>query len=103
MKKLFLILVLAAIYAIPASSGTVKTFDFENVNMSIVSDTDEIIIASEEDEKDKKKKTVKKSGSCCPGKAAAKTGCSNTQKKSCAASKVNCSETTKKENKKDKK
>ena len=101
MKKLFLILVLAAIYAIPASSGTVSTFDFDSAEITIISNADEIAIAQKENEKDKKKKAVKKTSSCCSEKAAVKTGCSEAQKKSCAASKVSCSETkNKKEDKK---
>lgn len=103
MKKLLVILALAAIYAIPASSNTNKTMNFDDSKITIVSETDDIATTpKEEKDKDKKKKAVKKAGSCCPGKAAVKTGCSEIQKKSCAASKVNCSE-TKKENKKDKK
>jgi hypothetical protein len=76
MKKLNIIHVLAAIYAIPASSTTNKSIDYSNENISIVSGTDEIVITPEEDEKDKKKKAVKKTSSCCPRKATPKTGCS---------------------------
>lgn len=103
MKKLLLIIVLAAIYAIPASSVTATTTDFDNSKITIVADADENLTAPEgEKEEDKKKKAVKKTTGCCPGKAAVKTGCSETQKKSCAASKVTCSE-TKKDKKEDKK
>ncbi|HKL31322.1 MAG TPA: hypothetical protein VJ919_02240 [Tangfeifania sp.] len=103
MKKLLFIVVMAAIYAIPASSATVKMENSIDSKITIVSDTDENVTTPEgEKEKDKKKKAVKKTTGCCPGKAAVKSGCNETQKKSCAASKVTCTE-TKKDKKEEKK
>lgn len=104
MKKLVLILALAAIYAVSVSPAKANSADSTTQGVVITADTDDINILPEgDDEKDKKKKkTVKTTSSCCSGKAAAKTGCSEAQKKSCAASKVTCSE-TEKESKKDKK
>lgn len=96
MKRLLFIVVLAAIYAIPASSATVKMENPADSKITIVSDTDENVTTPEgEKEKDKKKKAVKKTTGCCSAKAAVQTGCTETQKKSCAASKVSCTETKK--------
>lgn len=103
MKKILVIIALAAIYAAAVSPAKAKTIIADNLKITIVADADDVNTLPEgEKEKDKKKKAVKKSTSCCPGKAAVKTGCSETQKKSCAASKVSCAE-TKKEKKEDKK
>ncbi len=105
MKKLFLVLAFTAIYAISNSSIQAVNTVFkhsENTVFTQLEQEDATPEGEDEKEKDKKKKTVKKSSKCCPGKTAIKTGCSEAQKKSCAASKVKCGETKKdkKENKK---
>lgn len=96
MKKLLFIVVLVAIYAIPASSAIVKMNNPVDSKITIVSDTDEKTTTPEgEKEKDKKKKAVKKTTGCCPAKATVKSGCTEAQQKSCTASKVSCTETKK--------
>jgi len=103
MKKLVLIVALAAIYAFSVSPVEAKSVNSDKSAITILADTDnDNILLEADDDKDKKKTAVKTTKSCCSGKTAAKTSCSDTQKKSCAASKVSCSE-TKKEKKEDKK
>jgi hypothetical protein len=104
MKKFLFIFALAAIFAIATTPVKANSFISKTSDVVLTTDVDDVNTVPEGDEKkdDKKKKVVKKTTSCCSSKAAVKSGCSEAQKKSCAASKVSCSE-TKSEKEEDKK
>lgn len=97
MKKVVLVLALVVAYGVSISNASVKVVSVEKSNVTVVSDSDDFSPAMEEEKKDKKKKDAKKA--CCSSKAASakkacgekpSTGCSDTQKKSCAASGKTC-------------
>jgi hypothetical protein len=100
MKKLFFILALTAVYAVSSSSVTGTEKAKEKQEITIVADTDDAKSAAMEEKKDKKKKKSTAVPSCCSQKETVKTGCSETQQKSCAASEVSCPGTDKKKEKK---
>lgn len=92
MKKLFLVLVLVAVYGISISNVSAKVITVEKSNITVVADTDDNVTNPVlEEEKDKKKSKKKETKSACCGEA---------QKKSCEASKKSCGDTKKKEEKK---
>lgn len=95
MKKVLVVLALIMAYGVSISNAA-PTISIEESTITVVADSDDFSPVMEEDKK-KKKKTEK---ACCGDKATAKkatgekpsTGCSDAQKKSCAASGKTCGE-----------
>lgn len=99
MKKLILIFALVAVYGISVSNVSAKINSVQQAKVMVTADDDNFAVASDE-EKDKKKTTEAKketaTKACCSEKdaktekATPATGCSESQKKSCAASQKSC-------------
>ncbi|WP_155523341.1 hypothetical protein [Maribellus luteus] len=88
MKKIFLILALVAVYGVSIANSSTNVASTEKDAVTIVADDDNNSAISEE-EKDKKK-TEKKKAEVKEKDAKKATGCTETQKKSCAASGKTC-------------
>ena len=96
MKKLLVVLALIMAYGVSISNAA-PTISIEESTVTVVADNDDFSPVIEEEKKKKKKKTE---GTACTGQATAKkasgekpsTGCSDAQKKSCAASGKTCGE-----------
>lgn len=89
MKKVLFVLALVAIYGIAISNVSAKVITTEKAQVTVVADADDNVTSVVEDDKDKKKDKKKEA-------TKAKTGCSETQKKSCAASGKTCGTAEKK-------
>lgn len=99
MKKLILIFALVAVYGISVSNVSAKINSVKQTKVMLVADDDNFTVSTDE-EKDKKKTTeAKKETTAKAGcveksakteKSAPATGCSEAQKKSCAASQKSC-------------
>jgi len=92
MKKVFLALALVAIYVVAISNVSTNEVTIEKSKVTVVANDDNSAMTVEEDEKDKKKKTTKTTATSEKSKTKT-TGCSETQKNSCAASGKTCGET----------
>lgn len=86
MKKVLLVLALVAVYGFAISNVSAKVISAEKAQVTVVAEADDNITPVVEEKKDKKKDKKK----------AATTGCSETQKKSCAASGKTCGTAEKK-------
>ena len=92
MKKLLFVMALIAVYGVAMASTTANVVSVEKAKVTIVADDDNTV------DQDDKKKAKKDAKACCGDKATAKkasgekpsTGCSDAQKKSCAASGKTC-------------
>lgn len=99
MKKLILIFALVAVYGISVSTVSANVNSVKQTKVMFVADDNNYTVAADE-EKDKKKTTEAKketSAKACSTAKATKTekaepatGCSEAQKKSCAASQKSC-------------
>jgi len=96
MKKVLLVLALVVAYGVSISNASTKVVSVEKSNVTVVADSDDFSPAMEEEKDKKKKKTTK---ACCGDKATTakkctgekpSAGCSEAQKKSCAASGKTC-------------
>lgn len=91
MKKLVLVLALVMAYGVSISNASTKVISVEKSKVTVVADSDDFTPVIEEKEKkkttkkDEKAKTVTKTVGEKPS-----TGCSDAQKKSCAASGKTC-------------
>ena len=101
MKKLIIIIALIAVYGISVSGTSAKEMNSVKAKTTIVSDTGDNKEAVKEEKNKKEKKEVKKEAAAskegCGGESETKSkeatpasGCSEAQKKSCAASQKSC-------------
>lgn len=97
MKKVLLILALVAVYGVSISNASTNVISVEKSKVTVVADnSSDLVLIQDQDGKKEAKKEAKKA--CCGDKATAKkaagekpsTGCSDAQKKSCAASGKTC-------------
>ncbi|QGY46328.1 hypothetical protein GM418_22485 [Maribellus comscasis] len=89
MKKLLLIFALVAIYGVSVSNASSKILNTSKTEISFVADTDNHSQPTIEDDKKDKKKS-KESAKAVVTKTETSSGCTDAQKKSCAASGKSC-------------
>jgi hypothetical protein len=92
MKKVLLVLTLVVAYGIAIANVSEKVVTVEKASLTIAADSDDFSVVVEE-EKDKKKDKKTVSTETTKTKAVGEkpsTGCSDAQKKSCAASGKTC-------------